>query len=60
MASKLIVLYDACVLYPNYLRDLLIQLATTDLFRAKSLKPSKRSETDSKNHQSALRTILQS
>jgi predicted nucleic acid-binding protein len=35
MASNLTVLYDACVLYPNYLRDLLIQLATTDLFRAK-------------------------
>jgi predicted nucleic acid-binding protein len=35
MASKLTVLYDACVLYPNYLRDLLIQLATTDLFRTK-------------------------
>jgi predicted nucleic acid-binding protein len=35
MASNLTVLYDACVLYPNYLRDLVIQLATTDLFRAK-------------------------
>jgi predicted nucleic acid-binding protein len=35
MASNLTVLYDACVLYPNYLRDVLIQLATTDLFRAK-------------------------
>ena len=35
MVSNLTVLYDACVLYPNYLRDVLIQLATTDLFRAK-------------------------
>jgi hypothetical protein len=35
MASNLTVLYDACVLYPNYLRDVLIQLATTDSFRAK-------------------------
>ncbi len=35
MASNLTVLYDACVLYPNHLRDVLIQLATTDLFRAK-------------------------
>jgi hypothetical protein len=28
-------LYDACVLYPAPLRDLLLQLALTDLFRAK-------------------------
>jgi hypothetical protein len=35
MTINLTVLYDACVLYPNYLRDVLIQLATTDLFRAK-------------------------
>jgi predicted nucleic acid-binding protein len=28
-------LYDACVLYPAPLRDLLLQLAITDLFRAK-------------------------
>jgi len=28
-------LYDACVLYPAPLRDLLMQLALTDLFRAK-------------------------
>ncbi|NDE91257.1 MAG: PIN domain-containing protein [Alphaproteobacteria bacterium] len=28
-------LYDACVLYPAPLRDLLLQLATTDLFRAR-------------------------
>jgi predicted nucleic acid-binding protein len=35
MASNLTVLYDACVLYPNHLRDVLIQLATTELFRAK-------------------------
>ncbi|MEO1386701.1 MAG: PIN domain-containing protein [Cyanobacteria bacterium J06634_6] len=35
MASRLTVLYDACVLYPNYLRDILVQLATTDLFQVK-------------------------
>lgn len=29
------VLYDACVLYPAPLRDLLMQLATCDLYRAK-------------------------
>ncbi len=29
------VLYDACVLYPAPLRDLLMRLATTDLFRAR-------------------------
>lgn len=28
-------IYDACVLYPAPLRDLLMQLALTDLFRAK-------------------------
>ena len=28
-------LYDACVLYPAPLRDLLLELALTDLFRAK-------------------------
>jgi len=35
MSSKFTVLYDACVLYPAPLRDLLIQLATADIFRAK-------------------------
>ena len=30
-----VVIYDACVLYPAPLRDLLIRLATTGLFRAK-------------------------
>lgn len=29
------VLYDACVLYPAPLRDLLMRLATTDLFQAR-------------------------
>lgn len=33
--SNLIVLYDACVLYPAPLRDLLMQLALTDLYQAK-------------------------
>jgi len=32
---QLIALYDACVLYPAPLRDFLMQLALTDLFRAK-------------------------
>ncbi len=33
--SRLTVLYDACVLYPAPLRDLLVRLAKTDLFRAR-------------------------
>src|SRR5579863_19981 len=33
--SKLIVLYDACVLYSAPLRDLLMHLAITDLYQAK-------------------------
>jgi predicted nucleic acid-binding protein len=33
--TSFVALLDACVLYPNYLRDILIQLALTDLFRAK-------------------------
>jgi predicted nucleic acid-binding protein len=35
MASNFTALYDACVLYPAPLRDLLVQLAFTDLFRAR-------------------------
>ncbi|MFB2880590.1 PIN domain-containing protein [Floridanema aerugineum] len=33
--SSFTALYDACVLYPAPLRDFLVQLALTDLFRAK-------------------------
>jgi hypothetical protein len=33
--SNFIALFDACVLYPAPLRDLLMRLALTDLFRAK-------------------------
>ena len=33
--SRYTALYDACVLYPAPLRDLLMQLALTDLFRAR-------------------------
>lgn len=33
--DKIIVVYDSCVLYPFYLRDLLMHLAMTGLFRAK-------------------------
>lgn len=33
--SDLIAVYDACVLYPAPLRDLLMHLAMTDLFRAR-------------------------
>ena len=33
--ERLIVLYDACVLYPATLRDLLMELALTDFFQAK-------------------------
>jgi len=32
--AKFSVIYDACVLYPAPLRDLLMQLALTDLFKA--------------------------
>lgn len=35
MLATFTALYDACVLYPAPLRDLLMQLALTDLFRAK-------------------------
>lgn len=35
MASNFTALYDACMLYPAPLRDLLMQLALTDLFRAR-------------------------
>ena len=34
--AKFSVSYDACVLYPAPLRDLLMQLALTDLFKARS------------------------
>lgn len=33
--ASLTVLFDACVLYPQTLRDLLVSLARTDLFRAR-------------------------
>ena len=33
--NRFTVLYDACVLYPAPLRDLLLRLAITDLFRAR-------------------------
>ena len=35
MVSNFTALYDACVLYPAPLRDLLMQLALTDLFKAR-------------------------
>ena len=35
MISNFTVIYDACVLYPNTLRDLLMELAVRDLYRAK-------------------------
>jgi len=35
MPSSFTVLYDASVLYPAPLRDLLMQLALTDLYRAR-------------------------
>ena len=37
MAATIAVVYDACVLYPAPLRDLLVQLATARIFRAKWL-----------------------
>nr|WP_293862863.1 hypothetical protein [Steroidobacter sp.] len=33
--ANFVAIYDACVLYPAPLRDLLIRLALTGLFRAK-------------------------
>lgn len=33
--SQCTAIFDACVLYPAPLRDLLVHLALTDLFRAK-------------------------
>jgi PIN domain len=35
MRSNITVIYDACVLYPAPLRDLLMRLALTDLYRAR-------------------------
>lgn len=35
MSSNFTVIYDACVLYPAPLRDLLMHLALTDLYRAR-------------------------
>jgi len=35
MSSHFTVIYDACVLYPAPLRDLLMRLALTDLYRAR-------------------------
>ena len=35
MSSHFTVVYDACVLYPAPLRDLLMRLALTDRFRAR-------------------------
>jgi len=35
MGSHVTVVYDACVLYPAPLRDLLMRLALTDLYRAR-------------------------
>lgn len=35
MASSFTAIYDACVLYPAALRNLLMHLALTDLFRAR-------------------------
>ncbi len=35
MPSNFTVVYDACIIYPAQLRDLLMHLAMTDLFRAK-------------------------
>ncbi|MFM8224305.1 MAG: PIN domain-containing protein, partial [Planctomycetaceae bacterium] len=35
MVTPLTVVYDACVLYPAPLRDLLMHFAITNLFRAR-------------------------
>ena len=35
MSDSIIAVYDACVLYPAPLRDLLMQLAATNIIRGK-------------------------
>lgn len=35
MADTFTVVFDACIFYPFTLRDLFVQLATTDLFRGR-------------------------
>jgi hypothetical protein len=35
MSSNFTVIYDACVFYPAPLRDLLMRLVLTDLYRAR-------------------------
>jgi len=35
MSSNFTVIYDACVLYPAPLRDFLMRLALTELYRAR-------------------------
>lgn len=35
MASNFVAVFDACVLYPAPIRDLLLRLAVTGLFRAR-------------------------
>lgn len=40
MSTHFTVIYDACVLYPAPLRDLLMRLAMTDLYRARCTDPA--------------------
>jgi hypothetical protein len=47
--SNFTAVYDACVLYPAPLRDLLMELALTDLFRAR---------WSEKIHQEWIRSVL--
>jgi len=39
--NRFTVVYDACVLYPAPLRDLLMRLALTDLYRARWSAPAR-------------------
>jgi hypothetical protein len=39
--NRCTVVYDACVLYPAPLRDLLMRLALTDLYRARWRAPAR-------------------
>lgn len=59
--ANITAVYDACVLYPFVLRDLLMQLATTGLFRARWTRTIQQEWTDAlvRAHGDDLRGKLQ-